>query len=144
MDESLNIEGSNLTENKEKLIKRILLAEDDDDLRKTLFEILTEAGGYTVDAVKNGELLLEKLFAGKEKYSLIITDNDMPKVKGIEALKKIRENNSFKNLPVIVNSGDVDIEEEVKRLNAFFTNKSIKKVDIFLELVKKALSTSQK
>ncbi|MEK7088838.1 MAG: response regulator [Patescibacteria group bacterium] len=142
MDESIKPNLVNNTEEKEKLVKRILLAEDDDDLRETFLEIL-EAGGYTVDAVKDGQFLLEKLFTEKEKYDLIITDNDIPKVKGVEALKKIRENDSFKNLPVIVNSGNIDIEEEVKRLNAFFINKTIKKVDIFLELVKKALSISQ-
>jgi CheY-like chemotaxis protein len=86
-------------------------------------ELLTEEG-YLVDAVENGQLLLEKLNEGKEKYDLILTDNNMgmPELRGIDVLKKIREDERFRDLPVIVSSGD-NVEKIVKELGGVYVAK---------------------
>ncbi|MFA5778081.1 MAG: response regulator [Candidatus Paceibacterota bacterium] len=124
-------------ERNEKLSKRILFADDE---KSILFGLgmLLEGEGYTVDTAENGQLLLDKL--EKENYDLVVTDNNMPILDGIEALKRIRGDARFKNLPVIVNSGD-DVGETVKSLGGVFSSKG-NSFNILLKKIKDLLSDS--
>ena len=70
--------------------RRILLVEDDAELRRFNTEVLTR-NGYYVDAVEDGALAWDVLTA--RSYDLLITDNSMPKVTGIELLKKLQNAN---------------------------------------------------
>jgi len=70
--------------------RRILLVEDEAELRRFNTEVLTR-NGYCVDAVEDGALAWEVLNA--RSYDLLITDNSMPKVTGIELLKKLQNAN---------------------------------------------------
>lgn len=99
-------------EKNEKKVARILLADDDEKYTrryKTIFEGL----GYKVETVENGYLLLDRLETGE--YDLVMTDNQMPAMTGLEALQQIRATEKTKNLPVIVFSGD-SIKKEVEAL----------------------------
>lgn len=100
---------NNLTEGKEKLVKKILLAEDVQALREVMY-ILLSREGYKVDEAVDGQQLLDKLNEGKEKYDLIVTDNNMPKLSGLEALRIIHKDSRFSNIPVIFNSATLDSE----------------------------------
>ena len=84
-------------ESRERKVTRILLAEDDQNLRESLQDTLRYED-YAVEAVENGQLLVDKLANGE--YDLVIMDNDMPILTGVQALKEIR--NQGKSLPVIV------------------------------------------
>lgn len=64
---------------------RILIAEDERDLNRLLKKRLTEAN-YSVDACFNGEEVLEYLACAE--YDAMILDIMMPKMNGLEALKK--------------------------------------------------------
>ncbi len=107
-------------EGKEKLSLRILVAEDYKDIRNMVKEML-EDKGYVVEAVENGQLLLDKLATGE--FDLIITDQNMPVMKGIEVLKKIRATEKTKNLPVIVFSNDETLQGGVEKLGGIFCDK---------------------
>jgi CheY-like chemotaxis protein len=61
----------------------------------------------------------------------------MPRLDGIEALKEIRADARFKNLPVIVNSGDSGIEKAVLELGAVYFPKGHHKE--LLKLIDKTL-----
>lgn len=78
---------------------KVLLAEDDEDLREMLKGILSSAG-YEVVAVGNGQLLLDRL--ASSMFDVVLTDNIMPVKTGLEALQLIRANDRFKALPVVV------------------------------------------
>ncbi|MDO4484655.1 MAG: response regulator [Clostridia bacterium] len=65
---------------------RILLAEDDRDLNASIAALLTHAG-YQVDAVFNGE---EAYDAACDGYDGMILDWMMPKLDGVEALRRMR------------------------------------------------------
>lgn len=108
---------------KEDTIK-ILYAEDGENLRETMIASL-ERRGYAVDAVENGHQLIGKLevaAATGSRYDLVITDNDMPRTTGIQALRYIRNDERFKELPVIVFSGS-DIKQVVEDAGGVFLGK---------------------
>ncbi len=66
---------------------RLLFAEDDRDLQRAV-QTLLERSGYLVDAVNNGEDAVEYAFA--EEYDGFIFDWMMPKLDGVEALRRLR------------------------------------------------------
>lgn len=127
---------SKTSEEKEKLSKRILFAEDGEDFRR-LFASMLRSDGYSVDEVEDGLELLEQL--EKEKYDLILTDNNMPRMNGIEALEKFRSDPRFSQIPVIVNSADDRIKETVESLGATYFPKGYFK-DL-IKMIKDRLST---
>lgn len=67
--------------------KRLLIADDDDQIRDLLvFDI--QSSGYTVDSVSNGEIALKK--ALENNYDLILLDVMMPKMNGYDVCRNIR------------------------------------------------------
>ena len=66
---------------------RILFAEDDRDIAKAV-QTLLERSGYSVDVVFNGQDALDYIETGE--YDGVILDWMMPKLSGIEVLKKMR------------------------------------------------------
>ncbi|ANQ53484.1 MULTISPECIES: response regulator [Thermosipho] len=68
--------------------KRILVVEDEDNMRLLITEELEESG-YEVDEARNGQEALEK-FRSKE-YDLVTVDIEMPGMNGLEVAGKIRE-----------------------------------------------------
>lgn len=65
--------------------------------------IQSNIDGVTVDIVGNGNDLVEKVKNGK--YVLIVTDNNMPYLTGLEAIQEIRKFD--KEIPIIMISGDI-------------------------------------
>src|SRR5687768_3828663 len=81
----------------------VLYAEDDKLLRECSIRMLTRAG-YTVKSVENGIEAWEALNA--TPFDLLITDNDMPELTGVELVTKLRLKGM--NLPIILASGSAD------------------------------------
>jgi two-component system, NtrC family, response regulator PilR len=69
-------------------MEKILVVDDDQGMREFL-EIMLSREGYGVVAVENAEKALK--VCGKEKFNLVITDLKMPKMDGIEFLKRIKD-----------------------------------------------------
>ena len=67
---------------------KILLAEDDNDMRRFLVKALEKAG-YEVDAHDNGASAYTRL--REEPFSLLLTDIVMPEMDGIELARKATE-----------------------------------------------------
>ena len=74
---------------------RIMIADDEADIRKIL-RLLLEKKGYTVDEASNGQDAVEKARAGG--IDLVIMDIMMPYLSGIEATAAIRE---FSTVPIL-------------------------------------------
>lgn len=67
--------------------KRILIADDDEQIRELLvFDI--QSSGYVVDEAENGEVALKK--ALENNYDLILLDVMMPKMNGYDVCRNIR------------------------------------------------------
>ena len=76
---------------------RILVVEDDKDLRRQLVTALADAG-YAVDSAGDGE---EGYFLGEtEPYDIVVLDIGLPKMDGISILEQWRRAN--RNMPVII------------------------------------------
>ena len=90
---------------------RVLLA-DDFDVNLLIFEEIVKPWNLTVVAVKNGEEALVKAF--NEPFDLIVLDQMMPVLTGIQAAEKIRE---FTETPIIIMTAMQDEEDD--RLNAY-------------------------
>jgi DNA-binding response OmpR family regulator len=85
---------------------RILVVEDDDDIRMLNTEALLHSG-YRVDAAEDGAVAWEALQLND--YDLLITDNQMPNVSGVELLYKIHA--ARIKLPTILVTGAPPTEE---------------------------------
>ena len=70
------------------LAVKILLAEDDDDMRRFLVKALQNAG-YTVTAFDNGLSAYNRL--REEPFELLLTDIVMPEMDGIELARRATE-----------------------------------------------------
>jgi two-component system cell cycle response regulator CpdR len=71
-----------------RCLQRILLAEDDEDMRQFLVRALTKAG-YEVVSFSNGLDAYERL--KEEPFTLLLTDIVMPEMDGIELARKASE-----------------------------------------------------
>ncbi len=76
---------------------RILIAEDDRELRQLFGHVLTQ-NGYAVTGVSNGKEALYTLAEGY--YDLVISDIMMPVMDGYELVRSLRE--SGNNIPVLM------------------------------------------
>jgi len=86
--------------------RRILVA-DDKPLILHLFTMVLSDAGYEVDPAEDGAIAWDMLHLNR--YDLLITDNEMPNVSGIELLKKLHA--ASLTLPVILMSGTMPTEE---------------------------------
>jgi DNA-binding response OmpR family regulator len=89
---------------------RILVVEDDPDIRQLNTEALTQSG-YEVDAAEDGAVAWNAL--RQNNYDLLITDQRMPRVSGLELLTKLRA--ARLSLPVIMATGTSPDAEFTRR-----------------------------
>ena len=82
------------------LAGRILVVDDDADIRRINTEILV-AAGYTVEAVEDGAVAWDTL--QHKSYDLMITDNCMPKMSGMELVNNLQD--AHLALPTIMVTG---------------------------------------
>ncbi len=92
---------------------RILLAEDERELSNALTAILKH-NNYSVDAVYNGAAALDYALAAE--YDVIIMDIMMPKMSGLEALKRLRAEKC--SVPVLLLTAKSELEDKVTGLDA--------------------------
>lgn len=83
----------------------ILIVDDCSTTRKIIAFYLKGAGYNTITAA-NGVEAIEKLVTTKVDF--IITDLNMPQMDGIELLKWIRSNTTFKDLPLVILTTEQD------------------------------------
>lgn len=91
---------------------RILLAEDERSLSRAVVALL-EKNHYSADAVYDGEEALAYLEMGN--YDALILDIMMPKVDGLEVLRRLREKNN--PIPVLMLTAKSEIEDKVTGLD---------------------------
>ncbi|MBR0566600.1 response regulator transcription factor [Azoarcus sp. L1K30] len=92
---------------------RILLAEDDPVIADGICRAL-KRGGYAIDHVANGADADAAL--ASQPYDLLILDLGLPKLPGIEVLKRLRGRKSA--IPVLILTAQDGVEDRVRGLDA--------------------------
>lgn len=92
---------------------KLLIVEDDPDLRRQLSHALAEHD-YAVEECADGE---EALFMGAEySYDIAVVDLGLPKVNGIEVIRRWRENGV--TFPILILTARGDWQDKVEGLEA--------------------------
>ncbi len=79
--------------------KRILIAEDSITIRSMLRSYVESAGYYVKTAVDG---LQAYQYLQQERYDLVVSDVEMPRMNGFELTAGIRQNTSYSDLPVVL------------------------------------------
>jgi DNA-binding response OmpR family regulator len=91
---------------------RVLVVDDDDDIRLLLKELLGRAG-YDVDEAPDGRTALRRLY--ERPPALVILDVTMPEMDGYQTLERIRD---LSDVPVIMLTARSQELEKVRGLSA--------------------------
>jgi DNA-binding response OmpR family regulator len=91
---------------------RILVVDDDDDIRSLLKTLLTRAG-YEVDEATDGRAALRRLYEAPP--ALVLLDVSMPELDGYETLERMRD---LSDVPVIMLTARAEELERVRGLSA--------------------------
>ena len=95
--------------------KRVLIVEDEGDIQNVLRSIL-ELAECEVQVASDGIVALE-LLEQTGPPDLIFLDLMMPKMDGMSFAQTLRTQELYKDVPVIVISGDAHVRERVNELN---------------------------
>jgi len=109
---------------------RILVVEDDIFFRQLNADVLLHCG-YAVQAVEDGAAAWEALNASH--YDLLVTDNSMPYLSGVELLRKLYA--AHIHLPVIMATGAIP-SDELSRLPSLKPSAMLQKPYSVKELVR--------
>jgi CheY-like chemotaxis protein len=121
---------------RQNMAGKILIVEDDADTRDALTQLFG-LEDFQIVTAEDGQSGLEK--ADKEHPDLIVTDIMMPKLDGIEMIKRLRAQAQYKLLPIIALSGYNDKVLEAVRAGA---NSSMLKpvtVSLLIKAVKRMI-----
>jgi CheY-like chemotaxis protein len=84
-----------------------ILVVDDESIMRTLMTTVLVKSGYQVESAEDGAVAWEALQA--EPYDLLITDQNMPKITGIELVRNMRS--AHMALPAVMVAGVVPEDE---------------------------------
>ncbi|MCC6140135.1 MAG: response regulator [Nitrospira sp.] len=107
---------------------RILVVDDEPDIRKVVKMTLQKAG-YDVLEAENGEKAIEAINSGENRLLLdvMVCDIRMPKVNGIEAIAYFRQN--YPRVPLIVLTGFPDTDMATSLLRQGVVDYLVKPVE---------------
>ncbi|RHG38652.1 response regulator [Fusobacterium varium] len=130
--------------------KRILITDDEKNIRTTLNYCLT-AEGFEIETASNGAEALNMILEQKKNYDLILLDIKMPDMDGMEVLRRLRATKNKTNIIMMTAYGTIKEAVEAMKLNAIdfiskpFTPEQIrmlvKKVFLREELEEEKLKT---
>jgi putative two-component system response regulator len=108
----------------------ILIADDDEQALSILEQIL-RGQGYDVFAYREGATARDAVF--EEKPDLVIVDNYMPGMSGIEVCREVKQHRDTRMIPVIMLTGYSESQEKLEAIEAGvddFVNKPFKVMEL--------------
>lgn len=120
---------------------RMLIVDDNRDSRDILTKLMQMSGFEAVSAV-DGVQALE--LVAKQKFHLVITDINMPRLNGIELIKRLKRERTTAHIPVLAITayGSVAGREAVDAGAEAFAEKKTLEFDKLLEMVKLIIARS--
>ena len=95
---------------------KILVIDDELDIREGLYDLLTIEGGYTVELAHNGTEGLQKIEA--TTYDLVLLDLMMPDMSGMDVLSRVRKTDTETPIFMITAYGSVEAAVDALKLGA--------------------------
>lgn len=111
----------------------ILIAEDDDLIRDMIERLLTTVG-FTVIATADGQACLDQTLA--QLPDLILMDIGMPRVNGLEATRRLKEDERTRHIPILALTAYAFPEDRKRALAAGCDDFETKPID-FTSLLQK-------
>lgn len=96
---------------------KILVVDDDRDIRDTLVDAL-ECEGYEVISAVDGVDALERLRSEAQSPSLILLDLMMPRMNGLELSKELARVETWARIPILVVSADAQGRSQAATMGA--------------------------
>jgi two-component system chemotaxis response regulator CheY len=103
---------------------RILVVDDFSTMRRIIKNILRQLGFNNILEADDGSTAWETL--NKDKIDFIISDWNMPKMPGIELLRKVRSSEEFANLPFLMVTAEAQQENIIEAVQAKVSNYIVK------------------
>jgi len=95
--------------------KKILIV-DDSEMIRNFHSYTLKSANYDVLTAENGADAFEKLL--QQKIDMVITDINMPVMDGYTFIKNIRQEDDFKDIPIIIISTEDEAQDKEKGFNA--------------------------
>jgi len=103
---------------------RILVVDDFSTMRRIIKNILRQLGFNNIIEADDGSTAWETL--NKDKIDFIISDWNMPKMPGIELLRKVRSSEEFAALPFLMVTAEAQQENIIEAVQAKVSNYIVK------------------
>ncbi len=114
-ESALTPDNAKLTVSGRDTTARVLVADDNADMREYLVRLLSGAG-YQVEAVTDGEQALERIRAGMP--DLVVSDVMMPRLDGLALVAALRTDQRTAAVPVVLLSARAGQESSIEGLQA--------------------------
>ncbi len=124
----------------EKKSAKILVADDEKIFRDFLVQILREKNRYSVQEAADG--VETCIMIGRERPDLLVLDIQMPKMNGVEICRKIRTDERFMDIKVLIITGLPDSPEVKELIGMGFTRiyEKTSHITEFLKMVEEVLN----
>ena len=126
------------------MAEKLLIVDDDEFIRSITQEVL-ELAGYTVEAAEDGLVAWGKLDGDPSQFDLMLLDKKMPRLDGIALLKRLKSDDRFKGLPVIMLTGDTQQQDIVEGLaeGAYYYLTKPSTEEVLKRVIRNALDESR-
>ncbi|OGH97634.1 MAG: hypothetical protein A2104_09765 [Candidatus Melainabacteria bacterium GWF2_32_7] len=122
----------------ERPFEKHILVVDDSLTTRILERNILKAAGYNVTVAVNGLEALTKVVT--EEFDLIVTDVEMPEINGFELTERLREQEKFKNIPIVLVTSLASELDKRKGLglgaNAYLTKGNFNQDELLLNIRK--------
>ncbi len=93
---------------------RIIVAEDSPLIRKQIKDTLTAGGFVNLVLCSDGKEAYDILMKGDQRFDLLVTDVEMPRLDGLALTRRVKENPLTRDIPIIVFSSIMAQDIKVK------------------------------
>ncbi|MBU0995529.1 MAG: chemotaxis response regulator CheY [Proteobacteria bacterium] len=103
---------------------KVLVVDDFATMRRILKNILKQLGFTNITEADDGTSAFEEL--KKNNFDLIISDWNMPKMTGLELLKRVRSDDALKEIPFLMVTAEAQKQNVIEAVQAGVSNYVVK------------------